>query len=80
MTVISLYHHKRDDLHAIVEDISAHPGHERGDPEFLMIRTVLSARLLELSQSVSLFLCGSERIPRILLVIEDRKTPLIYQL
>ena len=26
------------------------PGHERGDPEFLIVRSVLSARLLELSQ------------------------------
>ena len=53
------------------------PGHERGDPEFLMIRPVLSARLLELSQFVSVILCGSERIPRILRMHEDRKTPLI---
>ena len=53
------------------------PGHERGDPEFLMIRPVLSARLLELAQFVSVILCGSERISRILRMHEDRKTPLI---
>jgi len=56
------------------------PGHERGDPEFLIIRPVLSARSLVLSQFVSVFLCGSERIPRILHLDEAIKTPLIYQL
>jgi hypothetical protein len=53
------------------------PGHERGDPEFLIIRSVLSARFLVLSQSVSVFLCGSQRIPRILCLMEVRKTPLV---
>ena len=61
----------RNSLHAIDMNNPA-PGHERGDPEFLIVRSVLSARLLELSQSASLFLCGSERIPRILLTFEDR--------
>ena len=66
----------RNSLHTIDMNNPA-PGHERGDPEFLIVRSVLSARLLELSQFVSVFLCGSERIPRILRLIEDRKTPLI---
>ena len=66
----------RNSLHAIDMNNPA-PGHERGDPEFLMIRPVLSARLLELSQFVSVILCGSERIPRILRKHEDRKTLLI---
>ena len=40
----------RNSLHAIDMNNPA-PGHERGDPEFLIIRSVLSARLLVLSQS-----------------------------
>ena len=47
----------RNSLHAIDMNNPA-PGHERGDPEFLIVRSVLSARVLELSRSVSLFLCG----------------------
>ena len=39
----------RNSLHTIDMNNPA-PGHERGDPESLMIRSVLSARLLELSQ------------------------------
>jgi len=46
----------RNSLHTIDMNDPA-PGHERGDPESLMIRSVLSARLLELSRSVSLSLC-----------------------
>ena len=60
----------RNSLHTIDMNNPA-PGHERGDPEFLMIRPVLSARLLELAQFVSVILCGSERISRILLTFED---------
>ena len=64
----------RNSLHTI--DMNNPPlGHERGDPEFLIIRSVLSARLLVSSQSVSLFLCGSERIPRILHPDEVYKAP-----
>ena len=66
----------RNSLHTIDMNNPA-PGHERGDPEFLIVRSVLSARLLELSQFVSVILCGSERIPRILRKHEDRKTLLI---